>query len=51
MRTQTGLPGGALALSVIADITFFGHDQTGAAVSADGSIGINFADFADPGAS
>lgn len=42
--------GGAVAISVIADITFFGHDQTGAAVSADGSIGINFADFADPGA-
>lgn len=50
LRSQTGLPGGAVALSVIADITFFGHDQTGAAVSADGSIGINFADFADPGA-
>lgn len=50
LRSQTGIPGGAVALSVIADITFFGHDQTGAAVSADGSIGVNFADFADPGA-
>ena len=51
LRNQPGGgPGGAIALSVIADITFFGHDQTGAAVSADGSIGINFADFADPGA-
>ncbi len=43
--------GGALVLSVVAEITFFGHDQTGAAVTADGTIGINFADFADPGAS
>ena len=42
--------GGAIALSVIADVTFFGHDQTGAAISADGTIGINFADFGDPGA-
>jgi len=42
--------GGAVALSVIGEITFFGHDQTGAAVSADGTIGINFADFSDPGA-
>ena len=41
--------GGAGALSVIAEITFFGHDQTGAAISADGTIGINFADFWDPG--
>ena len=40
--------GGAVALSVIAEITFFGHDQTGAAISADGTIGINFADFGDP---
>ena len=42
--------GGAVALSVIAEITFFGHDQTGAAINAEGTIGINFADFADPGA-
>ena len=37
--------GGALALSVIAEITFYGHDQTGAEISAVGTIGINFADF------
>ena len=42
--------GGGVVLSVIAEITFFGHDQTGAAISADGTIGINFADFGDPGA-
>ena len=42
--------GGGVVLSVIAEITFFGHDQTGAAISAVGTIGINFADFGDPGA-
>ncbi len=42
--------GGAVTISVIAEITFFGHDQTGAAISSVGTIGINFADFADPGA-
>lgn len=41
--------GGAVRLSVVAEITFFGHDQTGAAVSALGTIGINFADWPDPG--
>ena len=39
--------GGAVAISVIAEITFFGHDQTGAAISSVGTIGINFADFGD----
>ncbi len=39
--------GGAVPISVIAEVTFFGHDQTGAAVSAFGTIGINFADFGD----
>ena len=42
--------GGAIAISVIAEITFFGHDQTGAAISAVGTIGINFADFGESGA-
>ena len=37
--------GGAVVISVIAEITFFGHDQTGAAISADGTIGITFKDF------
>jgi len=37
--------GGAVAISVVAEITFYGHDQTGAEVSADGTIGINFKDF------
>ena len=37
--------GGAVTISVIAEITFFGHDQTGAKISADGTIGITFKDF------
>jgi hypothetical protein len=35
-----------VVLTVIADVTFFGHDQAGNAVSATGSIQINFANFA-----
>lgn len=35
-------------ISVIADVTFYGHDQTGRAVSVAGKISINFADWADP---
>lgn len=45
-------PLGALAvngqvLSTIAEVTFYGHDQTGRAVSVTGSIGISFANFGD----
>ena len=43
----TGL-GGQIVISTIAEITFFGQDQAGTAVSATGTIGINFADWADP---
>lgn len=35
-------------LSVIAEITFFGHDQTGREVTVTGNIGIDFADWGDP---
>jgi hypothetical protein len=35
-------------LSTIAEVTFYGHDQTGREVSATGKIGIDFANFADP---
>jgi len=41
--------GGAVVISTIAEITFFGHDQAGTAVSALGTIGVNFADWADEG--
>ncbi|SRR6266542_135775 len=35
-------------ISAIAEITFYGHDQTGRAVSATGNLGVNFGNFADP---
>ena len=35
-------------ISTIADITFYGRDQTGNDVSATGSIGIDFGNFGDP---
>jgi len=40
--------GGALVISTIAEVTFYGHDQTGVPVSATGAISVNFADWADP---
>lgn len=40
--------GGAIAFMAIADVTFYGRDQAGNAVSVTGSIMINFADWADP---
>jgi hypothetical protein len=35
-------------VSAIAEVTFYGHDQTGRSVSAIGNLGISFANFADP---
>ena len=40
--------GGAIAISTIADVTFYGRDQAGNDVSVTGSIGITFADWGDP---
>ena len=40
--------GGALAISTIADVTFYGRDMSGRDVSASASISIVFADWADP---
>jgi len=40
--------GGAIAISTIADVTFFGRDQTGRDVSVTGSISVNFANWGDP---
>lgn len=37
-----------LVISTIAEVTFYGHDQTGRAVSVTGHIGIHFANFGDP---
>jgi hypothetical protein len=38
---------GALAISTIAEVTFYGSDQAGRPVSVKGVIGVNFADWAD----
>ena len=38
--------GGALAISTIADVTFYGRDQTGREVMVTGSTSVNFADWA-----
>ena len=39
--------GGAFTISTIAQVTFFGQDQTGRAVSVTGTINVSFADWAD----
>ncbi|MEX1130231.1 MAG: hypothetical protein WD227_03310 [Vicinamibacterales bacterium] len=36
-----------LVISTIAQITFYGHDQTGREVLVTGQIGVHFADWAD----
>jgi hypothetical protein len=40
--------GGALVISTIAEITFYGQDQNGNQVSVTGLISVNFADWGDP---
>jgi hypothetical protein len=40
--------GGAQVISTIARVTFYGTDQAGRAVSATGTISVNFANWADP---
>jgi hypothetical protein len=40
--------GGALGISTIAEVTFYGHDQTGSTVSATATLLVNFADWGDP---
>jgi hypothetical protein len=40
--------GGALVISTIAEITFYGRDQNGNEVSVIGLISVNFADWGDP---
>ncbi len=37
-----------ILVSAIAEVTFFGHDQTGRAVSVTANIGVTFGNFADP---
>jgi hypothetical protein len=40
--------GGAIVISTLADVTFFGVDQAGREVIVKGRIGVDFADWADP---
>jgi hypothetical protein len=40
--------GGAMVVSTIAQVTFYGQDQAGNAVSVTGNISVNFADWGDP---
>jgi hypothetical protein len=40
--------GGNIVISTIADVTFYGKDQTGTDVSVAGSLDVNFADWGDP---
>lgn len=40
--------GGALYISTLAEITFFGRDQAGNEVQVTGMITVNFADWGDP---
>jgi hypothetical protein len=37
-----------IVVSTIAEVTFYGHDQTGREVSAVGNVSVSFANFADP---
>jgi hypothetical protein len=41
--------GGAMVISTIAQVTLWGTDRTGNAVSVAGQISVNFADWGDPG--
>jgi hypothetical protein len=43
--------GGAIVISAIAEITFYGKDQNGNEVSVAGSISVNFADWGDSASS
>jgi hypothetical protein len=40
--------GGAIMISTIAQVTFYGHDQAGNAVAVTGTISVTFADWGDP---
>ena len=40
--------GGAVMISTIAKVTFYGRDQAGSEVSVSANISVNFADWGDP---
>jgi hypothetical protein len=37
-----------VVISTVAEVTFYGHDQTGREISVVGTMGIQFGNFADP---
>ena len=41
--------GGSVAISTLAEVTFYGRDQVGSDVQVSGTISVNFADWADEG--
>jgi hypothetical protein len=41
--------GGSVAISTLAEVTFYGRDQVGNDVQVSGAISVNFADWADQG--
>jgi len=43
--------GGAIAISTIAEVTFYGEDLAGNGFATSGSMSVNFADWADSGCS
>ncbi|HSL20531.1 MAG TPA: hypothetical protein VK886_03285 [Vicinamibacterales bacterium] len=47
LRALVGF-GGANLISTIAEVTFYGHDVAGNAVSVTGRMSVNFADWGDP---
>ena len=47
-RRSRGLANSLLVISTIAEITFYGHDQTGREVIATAAISVHFANFGDP---
>lgn len=40
--------GGAELIHAIAEVTFYGHDQTGRTVTVSARVNVNFADWGDP---
>ena len=46
--TRGQCAGNPIVISTIAEVAFYGHDQTGREVSVVGKIGVSFADFGDP---
>jgi hypothetical protein len=40
--------GGGVAISTLADVTFYGRDATGHEMNVTGTISVNFSDWADP---